>query len=85
MVFIFVLAISVGAALSGLLGWHLFLISTGQTTVEFYINRARREKARARGVLYANPYDLGSWARNWAQVFGEDLPWWRAALPSPKS
>lgn len=30
MVFVFVLAISVGAALSGLLGWHVFLISTGQ-------------------------------------------------------
>jgi uncharacterized membrane protein YgcG len=83
-VFVFVLAFSVGAALTGLLGWHVFLISTGQTTIEFYINRARRERARMRGVLYANPYDLGSCKRNWGQVFGQGLPWYRAVLPSTR-
>ncbi len=84
-VFVFVLAFSVGAALTGLLGWHVYLISTGQTTIEFYINKFRRERARLRGVLYANPYDLGSCQRNWGQVFGEGLPWWRALLPSMRS
>lgn len=82
-VFVFVLAFSVGAALAGLLGWHVYLISTGQTTIEFYVNKARRERARLRGVLYVNPYDRGSCGRNWGQVFG-DRPWWRALLPSTR-
>lgn len=79
----FVLAFSVGLALTGLLGWHVFLITTGQTTIEFYINKARRERARQRGFLYTNPHDLGS-RQNWQQVFGRDLPWWRSLLPSTR-
>lgn len=82
-VFTFVLALSVGIALSGLLGWHVFLISSGQTTIEFYINRACREKARQRGVLYTNPHNLGC-IRNWQQVFGFTLPWYRTFLPSTR-
>lgn len=41
-VFCFVLALSVGIALTGLSGWHLYLILTAQTTIEFYINRYER-------------------------------------------
>jgi palmitoyltransferase len=37
--FTFVLALSVGIALSALLGWHVYLIFTAQTTIEFYVNK----------------------------------------------
>lgn len=82
-IFTFVLSLSVGLALSGLLGWHLFLISTGQTTIEFYINKARRERARLRGGSYTNPYDMG-FRKNWQQVLGTELSLWRAVLPSSR-
>lgn len=82
-IFTFVLSLSVGLALSGLLGWHLFLISTGQTTIEFYINKARRDRARLRGGAYSNPYDLG-FRKNWQQVLGGELSLWRAVLPSSR-
>lgn len=39
MVFCFVLSLSVGIALTALGGWHLYLILSAQTTIEFYINR----------------------------------------------
>jgi hypothetical protein len=49
-VFCFVLALSVGIALSALLGWHMFLIFSAQTTIEFYINRCGEMWVRLRTV-----------------------------------
>lgn len=66
----FVLALSVGAAVGLLLGWHIYLIFTAQTTIEFYGNSTRAHRARLRGLRYQNPYDLGSISSNWKQVYG---------------
>jgi len=69
--FLFVLTLSVGIAVSILLFWHLFLVLTAQTTIEFYGNFTRRRRARTRGEIYRNPYDVG-YKRNWRRVFGND-------------
>ena len=47
----FVLALSVGIAISILLFWHIYLIYTAQTTIEFYQNQANRTRARQRGEV----------------------------------
>lgn len=68
--FLFVLTMSVGIAVSILLFWHLYLVLTAQTTIEFYGNFTRRRRAKARGEIFRNPYDVG-YKRNWTRVFGK--------------
>ena len=46
-----------------------------QTTVEYYQNALRRERASARGEVFVNPFDQG-WRANWAQVFGAGSILW---------
>lgn len=36
----FILEVALVAALGALLGWQIFLLLTGQTTIEFYFNKA---------------------------------------------
>eukprot|EP00439_Symbiodinium_sp_Y106_P019547 s585_g2.t1 len=50
-------------------GFHLYLVLTNQTTIEFHTNMAGRQMARKRGEIHRNPYDLGI-SRNFQQVFG---------------
>lgn len=47
----FVLALSVGIAISVLLGWHIYLVLTAQTTIEFYQNQTNRSRARQWGEV----------------------------------
>jgi len=72
-VFCFVIAFSVAIALSFLWGWHVYLLFSGQSTIEFYLNRERRAYARSRGRLWRNPFDVGL-RKNWEQVFGPGNP-----------
>lgn len=67
--FTFVLAGSVGVAVSALLGWHVYLVLTAQTTIEFYDNRTAARRLRTRGRLFVNRYDYG-WRRNWMSALG---------------
>ncbi|CAM9327941.1 unnamed protein product [Ectocarpus sp. 6 AP-2014] len=76
----FVLALSVGVAISVLLGWHIYLICSAQTTIEFYQNQSHRSRARQWGELWSNPFDVGC-KGNWQQVFGPQ-PFLLALLPS---
>lgn len=83
LLFSFVIAISVFLALSLLLGWHIYLVFTGQTTIEFYYNRTKARQSRMRGELFQNEYDLGS-SKNWNIFFGPSrfpLSW---LLPSTR-
>ncbi|KAJ8599185.1 hypothetical protein CTAYLR_007521 [Chrysophaeum taylorii] len=80
--FTFVLAISVGIAVAVLGAWHLFLVLTAQTTIEFYGNHALRGRAAQRGMIYRNPYDQGC-RKNWEHVFGAGHPLF-AILPSAR-
>ena len=78
--FIFIITSSVGFAVSILFFWHVYLLLTAQTTIEFYGNRTRAARSRSRGEIFRNPYDLGTW-RNWCQVMGDGNPL-VAVLPS---
>jgi len=78
--FTFVLALSIGIAVLILFGWHVYLVLTAQTTIEFYGNHTLRLRARAGGVRFQNPYDRG-YSKNWQGTFdGSNLL--VATLPS---
>mmetsp|Transcript_2143 Transcript_2143/g.3078 ORF Transcript_2143/g.3078 Transcript_2143/m.3078 type:complete len:137 (+) Transcript_2143:203-613(+) len=69
----FVLSVSCGIAVAILLTMHIYLTLTGQTTIEFYKNRARNARANHCGERFVNIYDKG-WRRNWQQIFGNGSP-----------
>lgn len=69
----FFLPLAVGVALALFAAWHLFLVCTNQTTIEFFHNLRRRARALERGHPSANFYDLGPWA-NVRQVCGRAHP-----------
>ncbi|CAM9554772.1 unnamed protein product [Discosporangium mesarthrocarpum] len=69
----FILSLSVGIAISILFFWHIYLILSAQTTIEFYQNQGRRARARHWGELFSNPFDVGC-VGNWQQVFGPGHP-----------
>ena len=79
----FMLCVAVGVALIGLGGFHIYLVSTGQTTIEFHGNwalRRRYEQIVATATSstngskkknkWQNPYSRGSILANWQQVYG---------------
>ncbi len=69
LLFTFVLVVSILFALCLFIGWHVYLIATNQTTIEFYLNRLDARDAMAHGEGCANPWSLGL-RRNFEQVFG---------------
>ena len=95
--FVFFLCSCAGLAVGFLLLWHLYLILSGQTTIEFYQRRSstpssRRTRSSAKSwykismfqpPLESNDYDLGP-AQNWARVFGESSGAFSWLLPSLK-
>jgi palmitoyltransferase len=76
----FMLCLAIGIAVACLGGFHLYLVLTGQTTIEFHGNFVNKRKARKSGHKFKTPYDLG-WRRNWQQVYGTSHPL-IALLPS---
>ena len=64
-----VLVLSVLFALTLFIIWHLYLVGTNQTTIEFYSNRFDASDAKQRGEVWVNPYSMG-WRENFQQVFG---------------
>jgi hypothetical protein len=78
--FTFTLSVSAEASVGILLIWHIYLCLTNQTTIEFYINYDEGRDAKAQGMVYKNPFDVG-WRKNLRRVFG-DVPLWRAGLLS---
>jgi len=67
--FSFMMCLAVGCAVTILLGFHIYLIISGQTTIEFHGNMMKRRIAKECGVVWYNPYNLG-WKRNLEQVWG---------------
>ena len=55
--------------------WHLYLVSTGQTTIEFYQNQGNRTRFRT----FTHAYDFGV-KENFRELLGlqglESVPWW---------
>ena len=70
----FALAIAVGLAISGLFGWHVYLVATCQTSIEWYDNSSSAKRMRLRGRVFHSRWDLG-WARNVEEVFGTRSLW----------
>merc|ERR1712146_152511 len=76
-----VIATCILVALCLLGGFHVYLLLTNQTTIEFHTNLANRDRARRRGEYFRHPYDLGR-PRNFKEVFGPSDFWsFRWALP----
>lgn len=61
-------------------GFHIYLVLTAQTTIEFHANWSHRTRARKAGKKWKNPYDQGR-KRNWQQVYGNQH-WLLAMMPS---
>eukprot|EP00040_Diaphanoeca_grandis_P009933 m.50891 g.50891 ORF g.50891 m.50891 type:complete len:318 (-) comp21360_c0_seq2:147-1100(-) len=68
--FCFILTLAVIFSLGLLIFWHIFLISTCQTSIEFYTNIARRRQAKRDGTTWTNPYHRGSVVANWKHFLG---------------
>jgi palmitoyltransferase len=81
LVFTFAICVTVFLCITGLLGWHVFLILTGQTTIEFYDNMVKSRKARISGEVYVSEYDCGR-QRNFQEVFGPSRFFFSFLLPS---
>lgn len=81
--FAFVLTMAVVFALGLLLFWHVFLVSTSQTTIEFYTNMMRKRNARQEGRVWKNPYFHGYY-KNWRLFMGlrNGDSWIKVLLPS---
>jgi len=79
--FCMLLCCSVTVAVGGMLIWHLYLISTQQTTIEFYQNAVMKRAAKKRNMTWVNPYDV-SLSSNFDGVFGHNSLPWRWLMPS---
>ena len=86
--FCFMMCVAVGLSVVILLVFHLYLIATAQTTIEFHGNRLKKEQCKMRGEEFSNPYDLGLrrnmeqvWGR-WGKGQGSWFTFWTVLLPS---
>ena len=75
------ITVSVGLAVLALLLWHVYLVLSAQTTIEYYANRMKANRMRAKGQIWRNPFDQG-WRRNWENVFGEGSLYFGWMLPT---
>lgn len=85
-----VIAVSVAVSILVLLVWHLYLIYTGQTTIECYENWAVRRSGATPSswTRWGGPFDKG-FRLNIRDAFGDppsqNLPWWSVLiLPCPR-
>ena len=67
----FILCLAIGLAMSALFAWHVYLVSTNQSSIEFLGNRAHASRLQLRGTVRRNVHDRGC-LRNWQAVFGDD-------------
>ena len=68
--FFSVVPLAAGVAVCTLMFWNLYLLRSGQTTIEFHKNRAIARKRRLVGRPFYNDHDLGP-KRNWEMLFGK--------------
>jgi palmitoyltransferase len=67
-IMIFVISICIGLAVLGMAIWHTYLIATGQTTIEYYMNGEKKEHSKYTGQVFVNEFDLGT-LRNFKEFF----------------
>ncbi|ORX44193.1 zf-DHHC-domain-containing protein [Piromyces finnis] len=80
--FIMLLNLSLIFCVGGLYFWHLYLLLTNQTTIEYGENQYYKSEAKKAGNIYVNEYDLG-YKTNFKMFFNIGLrtPWWLMLLP----
>jgi len=61
----FMLCLCLAAAVMCLGVFHLYLVLSAQTTIEFHGNWTKR-----RNKKWKNPYSAGSWRENWTMIYG---------------
>ena len=67
----FMLCVAVGIAIFFLGGFHIYLIVTAQTTIEFHGNFAKKREAKSKKKKWLNPYSINdNYRYNWSQVYG---------------
>eukprot|EP00468_Gymnochlora_sp_CCMP2014_P011656 CAMPEP_0167753824 /NCGR_PEP_ID=MMETSP0110_2-20121227/7929_1 /TAXON_ID=629695 /ORGANISM="Gymnochlora sp., Strain CCMP2014" /LENGTH=362 /DNA_ID=CAMNT_0007639635 /DNA_START=210 /DNA_END=1298 /DNA_ORIENTATION=+ len=74
-IYLFVVSFAVTNLIGLFLAWNLYLVFTGQTTIEYKLNSllsSRSKKAIHESVRYVNPYDQGLW-KNWSQAMGRTI------------
>ncbi|KAF7260920.1 hypothetical protein EG68_01798 [Paragonimus skrjabini miyazakii] len=49
--------------------WQTYLITRGETNIEYYMNKRFTRQMLHRGLIYRNPYDFGAYV-NWIQFLG---------------
>jgi palmitoyltransferase len=78
-----VLALSIFCAMCLMWFWHIYLVCTAQTTIDYYTFKDLRREAKRRGIVWRNPHHLGSVKANWQEVFDEKGRnwWWMWAMP----
>ena len=79
--FLFIVALTSCIILFGFTLWHFWLISRGETTIEFHINYSEKKRLKELDQIFVNPYDLGfllNWKmflglNEWYQIFYKNL------------
>ncbi|PNW85739.1 hypothetical protein CHLRE_03g207502v5 [Chlamydomonas reinhardtii] len=80
--FMFILSASIWLGISALFWWHVWLILTGQGTIDYLDNTQKVADAKAQGRQWVNPYHLGAVA-NWQETFDVRGRWWWLAWMLP--
>lgn len=71
----FLICLCLAAAVTGLCGFHLYLVLSAQTTIEFHGNFSKKRNPR-----WKNPYSTGSWKKNWEMIYGTRNYWSRRCI-----
>ncbi|KAG2372796.1 hypothetical protein C9374_013160 [Naegleria lovaniensis] len=69
--FVMVLSGSLGLTMTTFTGWHVYLVLTNQTTIEFQFNKMKAVRSKSGGS--DNPYNIGM-KSNIQQVYGLATP-----------
>jgi len=77
----FIICIAVMIAISFLLGWHVYLVASGQSTIEYHANKQRARHSKFHKGVYFNDYDLGV-TRNFELIFGKTTYPFQWLMPS---
>ncbi|KAJ3268915.1 hypothetical protein HDU76_011357, partial [Blyttiomyces sp. JEL0837] len=80
--FVFLVDTSVCISVGAIAIWNFYMLSTAQTTVEYYQNRYAAAIARSRGDTFTNEFDIGT-KRNIMIHFNisKSHPWWTVLVP----
>lgn len=80
---IYIICFALGLAVSAMCGWHLYLVSQGQTSVENHDASTYRKVAASRGETFVNAYNLGvrDNFRLFFNITETGHPWWVLLTP----